>query len=399
MGVIPSTSYPFLDSSSLYRCPRFVAVFEGDSINIRPGKESTVRVIFSPKFEGVFKTTLELVFYHSLLSTWFAVRRTLRGIAGSLHDYKHIESVGQGDKDEPILSGREALPLKIILLFPLDWRRNSRHLPDYEVPTLIQEIVDNSTTTCPYNNKAPNLVSALRPDSLATTGTYVHYFEALLCVEDGHQQYVLNFFLFGFGSNIQVGGMFCASPLIPSMFMSATSGTGAYVCLDIVCSLVHRSMYSVEIENDDEDLLPEVALGDLLWLDAIQDNIRYEASVNGINVFIRHHLAVLKMSLRLPPAFDLSQHARFVLRFRHNRITLRRQYRALITSFPPPRRLLFPSVSDIKLKQHLSRAETYNLKFRHLIDRRIRDDPQQLRAVVSILEQPKGSVPFIIYGP
>jgi helicase MOV-10 len=158
-------------------------------------------------------------------------------------------------------------------------------------------------------------------------------------------------------------------------------------------------MYSVEIENDDEDLLPEVALGDLLWLDAIQDNIRYEASVNDINVFIRHHLAVLKMSLRLPPAFDLSQHARFVLRFRHNRITLRRQYRALFTSFPPPRRLLFPSVSDIKLKQHLSRAETYNLKFRHLINRRIRDDPQQLRAVVSILEQPKGSVPFIIYGP
>ena len=239
MGVIPSTSYPFHDSYSLYRCPRFVAVFEGDSINIRPGKESTVRVIFSPKFEGVFKTTLELVFYHSLLSTWFAVRRTLRGIAGSLNDYKHIESLGQGDKEEPILSGRETPPLKIILLFPPDWRRNSRHLPDYEVPRLIQEVVDNSTTTCPYNNKAPNLVSALRPDSSATTGTYVHYFEALLCVEDGHHQYVVNFFLLGFGSDIQVGGMFCANPLIPSMFMSATSGTSAYVCLDIMYSLVH----------------------------------------------------------------------------------------------------------------------------------------------------------------
>jgi len=358
-----------------------------------------VRVIFSPKFEGVFKTTLELVFYHSLLSTWFAVRRTLRGVAGSLNDYKHIESVGQGDEDEPTLSDQEAPPLKTILLFPPDWRRNSRHLPDYEVPTMIQEAVDNSTTTCPYNDKAPNLIFALRPDSLATTGTYVHYFEALLFVEDGHQQYVLDFFLLGLRSNIQVGGMFCASPLILSMFMSATSGTSAYVCLDAVYSLVHGSVCSVEIENVDEDLLPEVSLGDLLWLDAIQDNIRYEASVNDINVFMRHHLAVLKMSLRLPPAFNLSQRPRFVLRFRHNRITLRRQYRALITSFPPPRRLLFPSMSDIKPKQHLSRAEIYNLKFRHLINRRVRDDPQQLRAVVSILEQPKGSVPFIIYGP
>ena len=223
----------------IHRCTRFEAVFEGDFVNIRPGTEGTVRVIFSPKFEGVFKTTLELVFYHSLLSTWFAVRRTLRGVAGSLNDYKHIESASQGDGDEPTVSCQEAPPLKIILLFPPDWRRNSTHLPDYEVPTIIQEAVDNSTTTCTYNDKAPNLISILRPDSLATTGTYVHYFEALLCVEDGHQKYVLDFFLLGLRSNIQVGGTFCASPLILSMFMSATSGTSAYICLDAVYRLVH----------------------------------------------------------------------------------------------------------------------------------------------------------------
>jgi helicase MOV-10 len=116
-------------------------------------------------------------------------------------------------------------------------------------------------------------------------------------------------------------------------------------------------------------------------------------------VFMRHHLAVLKMSLRLPPDFNLYGETQFVLRFRHNRITLRHQYHALTNSFPPPRRLLFPSVSDIKPKRHLSRAEVYNLKFRHLVNRRIRDDPQQLQAVVSVLEQPKGSVPLIIYGP
>jgi len=39
------------------------------------------------------------------------------------------------------------------------------------------------------------------------------------------------------------------------------------------------------------------------------------------------------------------------------------------------------------------------LKFNQLVNRNIRDDPQQLQAVNSILEQPKSSVPFIIYGP
>jgi len=152
-------------------------------------------VIFSPKFEGVFKATLELVFYHSLLSACFSVRRTLQGIAGSLEDHKQIESLGQGDvSDDESTETTQVPPQKTIVLFPPDQRRNSRYLPDYELPAIIQEAVDNSTATCPYDKKAPELVSALRPDSLAMTSTYVHYFEALLCVEDGHQQCVLIFF-------------------------------------------------------------------------------------------------------------------------------------------------------------------------------------------------------------
>ena len=156
---------------------------------------------------------------------------------------------------------------------------------------------------------------------------------------------------------------------------------------------------SIEIENNDEDHLPEVALGDFLWLDDIHDNIRYEARVINVDVFIRHHLAVLKVSLRLPTVFNVHNRSRFELRFRHNRITLRRQYQALMAALAPPRRLLFPSVSDFKPMRRLSRAEIDTLKFRQLVNRAIRDDNQQLQAVISILEQPPGSIPFIIYGP
>ncbi|KAH9959444.1 hypothetical protein BC827DRAFT_504602 [Russula dissimulans] len=138
--------------------------------------------------------------------------------------------------------------------------------------------------------------------------------------------------------------------------------------------------------------MPEVVLGELVWLDNIQDNIRYEACVTDIDVR-KWDYAVLGVSLRLPDKFYsyeerfalnspdnfYSYGERFALGFRHNRLTLRRQYHALVASFSPSRRLLFPSVSDIKPN--------------------IRDDDQQLQAVVSILEQPQGSVPFIIYGP
>jgi helicase MOV-10 len=164
-------------------------------------------------------------------------------------------------------------------------------------------------------------------------------------------------------------------------------------------TFIHQKLGSIEIENNDEDLLPEVALGDFLWLDDIHDDIRYEARVTNVDVFTRHHLAVLKASLRLPTDFNFYKEAQFEVRFRHNRIALRRQYHALTAALTPPCRLLFPSVSDIKPMRRPSRAEIDNLKFRQLVNRDIRDDSQQFQAVISILEQPPGSIPFIIYGP
>ncbi len=188
MGAIPSALYPFLSAVFIHRCTRFEAVFEGDSPNILPGTECNVRIIFSPKFEGFFKATLKLVFYHNQLSAWFVVRRTLQGIAGSLKDHRRLESLDQEDRDEPTETNRELPPRKIILLFPPDRCRKSIYIPDYEVPPMVQHAVDNSTATRPYDKSAPDLVSALRPDSLIMN-TYAHYFEALLSVEDGHQQY------------------------------------------------------------------------------------------------------------------------------------------------------------------------------------------------------------------
>ena len=111
---------------------------------------------------------------------------------------------------------------------------------------------------------------------------------------------------------------------------------------------------------------------------------------------MRGRFAVLKISLQVPTGFDLYRGAQFLLRFRLNRITLRRQYHALASSFAQLRRLLFPSASDIKPIGRLSEAEVAELP---LVNENIRDDKQQLQTVVSILQQPRGTVPFIIFGP
>jgi hypothetical protein len=148
-----------------------------------------VRVTFSPKYEGLFKATLELIFYHTQVSIWFVVRRKLQGIAGSLKDHEHFESLGQADNSGTI-KNRATRPQKTVMLLSPNRRRRSIYLPEYGLPPIVQEALDKSEDTQSYDEIAPDLISALRPDSL-NMSTYAHYFNALLAVEDGHQQYVL----------------------------------------------------------------------------------------------------------------------------------------------------------------------------------------------------------------
>jgi hypothetical protein len=169
-----------------------------------------VRVIFGPKFDGVFKATLELVFYDDQRSARFVVRRRLQGIAGSRDDHEHLSSFVQEDGGRPTGVNLEAPPRKIILLFPSDQRRKSRYLPDYPVPPIVQEAVDKSSILRPYDKNAQNLILALRPDGL-NMDTYQEYFKALLNVEDGQQQFVSLLFLFDLSINMRAGGMFGAS--------------------------------------------------------------------------------------------------------------------------------------------------------------------------------------------
>ena len=173
---------------SIYSCLSFVATFEGDTRTIQPGTESTVCIIFSPKYDGLFEAELKLVFYDVRLSSRFVVRRRLRGIAGSIEDHRLFESLDQDD-NEPPENHRYIPPRTVISLLQPHRRRNSRKLPDYDPPLIVQEVVNRVTAVHPYEEEAKRLLSNLRPRHLSDD-TYAKYFEALLNVEDGKQQYV-----------------------------------------------------------------------------------------------------------------------------------------------------------------------------------------------------------------
>jgi len=230
MEAIPGGFRPFFLSLSIDYCPSFVATFDGDSRTIRPGTESTVGIMFNPKFDGLFKATLELVFYDSRREARFIVRRSLRGIGGSIEDHQHFESLDQDDHRQPTTNLRYEAPQSVIPLLRPDRRHRSRKFPEYEVPPAVQEAVEKSNARRPYDKHAPGLVATLRPNKL-DMDTYAQYFSALLNVQDGHLQYATYNLFSLVCSNVGIGGMLKTNPFTWLGSNITATGTGEFPIL------------------------------------------------------------------------------------------------------------------------------------------------------------------------
>lgn len=89
-----------------------------------------------------------------------------------------------------------------------------------------------------------------------------------------------------------------------------------------------------------------------------------------------------------------SPNAKYRVRFKLNRIPVRRQHMAMDTAFNEDR-VLFPQVDHL-LTSTIKTLETFPIKtFNALIS----CNPPQLQAVISILTSRPGSPPFVIFGP
>jgi helicase MOV-10 len=181
--VILGEPWHIISSTDIHHVISFRADFTGRSLTIRAGNRRTVRIKFTPEFEGRFEATLQLIFESKQLGR-FAVSRSLQASAGSLEDHERFEFLDQETFVPRSGSGRQIPPEKIVPLS--DTARQLGKLPEYKLPLLVQEVVDSVTSTQNYNPMARNLIATLRPSELSMD-TYVEYFTALLNVEEGHQ--------------------------------------------------------------------------------------------------------------------------------------------------------------------------------------------------------------------
>lgn len=92
-------------------------------------------------------------------------------------------------------------------------------------------------------------------------------------------------------------------------------------------------------------------------------------------------------------SFRSNPSTRYTVRFKLNRIPLRRQHQALDAAFHPGR-LLFPTNADVQ-GPRASRSAVEP----HIYNRLIVGNDAQLQAVASIANQRPRAAPFVIFGP
>ena len=108
-----------------------------------------------------------------------------------------------------------------------------------------------------------------------------------------------------------------------------------------------------------------------------------------------HRLELKGVHLRFHPSFHGLRGEKYNVRFQLNRLPFRRMHQALDTGFNAER-VLFPNEELLGERNPPSSSDIRKIK---TIKREIGTNEPQLLAVASILYQPPGSVPFIVFGP
>ncbi|KAG6857049.1 hypothetical protein H0H87_010405 [Tephrocybe sp. NHM501043] len=107
-----------------------------------------------------------------------------------------------------------------------------------------------------------------------------------------------------------------------------------------------------------------------------------------------HAVRKEEVNLRFNRSFRGAPGQLFNVRFKLNRYPVRRQHQALDGAFSEER-VLFPEHTHIQSKAHPRQADVRLRPVNPLIG----TNGPQLQAVISIVKQPPGSLPFIIFGP
>ncbi|KAG0707889.1 RNA helicase [Suillus ampliporus] len=318
---------------------------EGTTLAYR--RPTAVGVRFSTPHSGRMDNRLEILFEDTVLRVTFVIARVLKATVGSQADYELLKPIA-----------------------PFQPRRRSRTQPETAV---VPGVPPPSNNIIPYVIKLPpakpseSLLAALSETSsgkaldhvrrvflpkVVDSSTYSRYFKTLLWTEEHRMERDLEHYD------------------IPDAQLK-----------------YYERYYHLPVPGLAEKR-PSVLIGDrfLVQKHGAVEGHWYEGNV--------HFVQQASVGLRFDGSFrGWSQQQRYTVRFKLNRIPMRRQHQALDTAFAFDK-FLFPQRAHI-LPLGSRPGIGPIMPFNSLIA----TNPPQLQAVTSILLQQRGSAPFVVFGP
>ncbi|KAK7684935.1 hypothetical protein QCA50_011770 [Cerrena zonata] len=320
-----------------------------ETADIRFGRDFRIDISFKQQYLGRYEDRLEIVFEDLSLNSSFVIVRPLSAIVGNKEDHENLKprapyqprKRGSRDPETSVIAGPPPPATKTV-----KWV--TRLLP-FDIPKNIASILLEGD---PPAETAGNLQLTILPPHL-NVNTYARHFQTLLWVEEFRMQHDLELY-------------------------------------DIADAHLrrHGPFYHLEVPGLAENR-PSVVVGDriLVKRHGWTKGHWYEGHV--------HFVRLLEVGLKFHESFPgHTDNMKYHIRFKLNRLPLRRQHEALSSAFAP-NRLLFPKSRDVVRSVPTTTAELRDWIYNPLIAR----NAEQLQAVASIVQLPPSHAPFVVFGP
>ncbi|KAK0452060.1 P-loop containing nucleoside triphosphate hydrolase protein [Desarmillaria tabescens] len=309
-----------------------------------------VSITFHPSYAGYFEDTLELVFFDISQHRNFVIQRKVCATVGDLADYERLAPKApytQRKRRNIALDGPIKRSLRPPTWTPTKWVFK---LPQYNIP---KNLVETLYTPEGYLKRtASKDVKRFMPPSF-TTATYAQHFQTLIYLEEEQMRQDLD----------------------------------AYSMVGVEIK-ANYPRYELQVDGLAEGR-PSVLVGDFILVRPVgqPDKTWFEGRV--------HNVTMSHVSLRFSDEFNTYRGTKFDVRFVLNRIPFRRMHDALDNKNDPAR-FLFPGPEHLTTAGPVTSAMLEELV---PLNRDIGRNREQLETVAAIVHQPKGSVPFIVFGP
>ncbi|KIY47323.1 RNA helicase [Fistulina hepatica ATCC 64428] len=303
-------------------------------------------VSFRQGFLGSYQDRLEIKFEDRKHGRQFVIVRNFEAVVGDQHDH---DQFGARSVYVPRKVVEEREPETNVIPEPPmpAFEAATKYvvsLPKAAIPRHIEDILSQKS-----NGEVMRKFKQLLPKSL-NTFSYAQYFKPLLWAEEYKMNRDLEFY-------------------------------------DIPDATLKKSgkHYSLNVPGLAEKR-PSVLKGDTLLVRRVDGppGTWFSGRVNDIRE--------TTVELSFHSSLQWTQSQRYVVRFKPNRTPWRRQHQALDRPFDEER-ATFPRTVDVPLS---APGADHRLPLKNAL---VRDNERQLQAVTSILRLPKGSLPFIIFGP